>query len=282
MLNLRLRPTNGRLRWVVGLGLLALICIQCASPTSAVNEEQLVTGVNGKLVGKLSAPMANRLERLAREDHIALLEWCKENYLSTVQDYTCTFIKRENINGKVDAAQVIDVKFRERPFSVAMVWLENAPIGDRCLYVEGEHDNQMLVRPKGMLSFVGTQRRGPESPEVMANTLRPITLFGFGRGLDSLIDVYQVAAERGELDQRFAGYKMVDGRETIVLERLLPPSDDYPAWRTLTYIDVQTLLPVCIEAWDWNEQLDSRYIYTDLRLNVGLTAGDFEPTACGM
>jgi hypothetical protein len=115
-----------------------------------------------------------------------------------VQDYTCTFLKWERINGKQDPGQEINVKFLNEPFSVAMRWQKNPPIGDRCLYVEGKYDGNMLVRPKGMLSLIGTVRRKPDSPEVMANTLRPISLFGFRRGLESLVQVYELAARQGD------------------------------------------------------------------------------------
>ena len=48
------------------------------------------------------------------------------------------------------------------------------------------------------------------------------------------------------------------------------------------YIDVENLVPVCIEAFDWNGQRTSQYVYSNVRLNVGLGSKDFEPEACGI
>ena len=273
------RPTNGRIRLAVGLGLLALICIQCVNPTEAVRETDLFGSAR---IDTASEPVAQRLETLAATDPIALLTLCIKHYDKTIGDYTCTFIKRERIQGKDGASQEIRVKFLDRPFSVAMRWVKNAPIGDRCLFVEGKHDGNVLIRPKGLLSLIGTVKRKPDSNAVMANTLRPISLFGFRRGLQSLLDVYELAASRGDLKTSFGGYRSVAGRNTLVLERLLPARDDYPAKKTRIYIDLELLVPVCIEAWDWDGNLESRYIYKDIKVNTGLSADDFTPQANGL
>ena len=275
-------PTGRHIRWTVGVGLLGLACLQCASPSEAFKEADLICSINGQEVGKVSPPMAARIEKLCQSDHLALLRLCLANYDRNVQDYTCTFIKRERLHGKDGQGQEIKVKFLNKPFSVAMRWVKNAPIGDRCLYVEGKHEGNMLVRPKGLLKWVGTVRRKPDSPEVLANTLRPINMFGFRRGLARLIGVYELAGKRGELETAFEGYKMVAGRKTAVLVRTLPARQEYPAAITRIYIDTQRLLPLCIEAWDWDGKLDSRYIYKDVTINVGLTSEDFDPAKNGL
>jgi hypothetical protein len=41
-------------------------------------------------------------------------------------------------------------------------------------------------------------------------------------------------------------------------------------------------VPICIESWDWNGQMESRYIYKDVRINVGLTQDDFAPEKNGL
>ena len=278
-----LRLTNRRLRWIVGFALLGLVCIQCTRPSDAgFQDDGLVRSISGREVGELSDAQVQRLEVLARTDPIALLEQCRDHSAQTVRDYTCTFIKQERMDGVLGQVQEMRVKFLARPHSVAMHWTVNAPISDRVLYVEGSNDDQILLRPKGLLSWMGTVRRQPDSPQVMANTLRPITIFGFERSLESLIEVYRLASQRGELRTEFLGYRSVAGRPALVLSRELPPRDDYPAARTLTYIDPKLMAPIAFEAWDWDGQLSSRYIFKDIRINVGLTPDDFTPRANGL
>ncbi len=277
-----LRPTNRQIRLIVGLGILALVCTQCVNRTEAVHEDDLFTDADGNTVGGEAGSLAERVDELANNDQIALLKLCLGNYDGTIRDYTCTLIKQEQINGEKGAPQEIKVKFLDHPFSVAMQWVKNAPIGDRCLYVEGKNDGNMLIRPKGLLSLIGTVKRKPDSEAVMANTLRPINLFGFRRGLRSLLRVYELADSRGDLTVTCTGHENVDGRRTVVLQRILPVRDDYPAEKTLIYIDTERLLPVCIKAWNWDGTFQSQYIYSDVRLNTGLTSDDFAPEKNGL
>jgi outer membrane lipoprotein-sorting protein len=97
----------------------------------------------------------------------------------------------------------------------------------------------------------------------------------------SLLEVYELAAERGELDTEYLGLREVAGRRCLMLRRTLPAREDYPAKVTDVYIDTELLVPVCIEAIDWNDQFESRYVYTDIRINTGLTPADFTEEAAG-
>ena len=276
-----LRPTNRRIRYLVGCLLVGLFCIQC-----------IPTGDNGAgsvviAKGQFGNPedALEKLVHLAKTDHIALLEHCQDHYVRSYRDYVCTLFKQERIKGALGKEQEIQVKFRQSPFSVAMEWLRNAPIGDRVLYVEGKYDDKMIVRPKSgfpQLLTGGSVRRKPDGADAMKNTLRPVNLFGFHRGMRELIKVYREAKEAGHLKQAFGEFAEVAGRRAVVLERYLPPERDYPAWKTLIYIDVDYLVPICIEGFDWEQRLSSRYVYKDIQFNVGLTEDDFLPEANGI
>ncbi len=279
MLKRILRPTNRRIRLAVGLLIAGLFCIQCTR-TEAFKESTLVQSISGKDVGKASSDDLAAVEHLARTDHIALLERCLKHYQGRYEDYTCTFIKQEKIHGKLKDEQWIDVKFMDTPFSVALDWKKNAPIGEAVLYVEGKYDDKMLVRPRGFLNaLVGTQMRQPDGPEAMQNTLRPVNMFGFERALENLLKVYREADENDDLKEAYGGYADVAGRKAVALIRYLPPTHDYPAYKTIVYVDVERMVPVCIEGYDWDEQITSRYIYKDVKFNVGLTPDDFLPEA---
>lgn len=225
---------------------------------------------------------ADTMEAMARTDHIALLEKCLAHCRSQYKDYTCDFMKQERIAGQLSKEQDIEAKFRQSPFSVSLFWTRNSPSGDRLLYVEGEWDNQVLVRPAGLLSIIGTVKRPTAGPETFRAALHPVTDFGFERGLISLLSVYSQAKKAGDLKQEFGGYAEVAGRKTIVLVRYLPPGDQYPSHKNLTYIDLEYQVPTLIEGYDGQGQLSYRYMYTDIHFNKGLTAHDFLPEANDM
>lgn len=292
MLKRILRPTNRRIRLLVGLFLAGLFCIQCTR-TEGIGESTLVKPIDitGHRFGENSPEVVAEIEQLAKTDHIALLERCLANYEASYQDFTCTFIKEEVIRGEHTGVQEIQVKHTASPFRVVLAWTKNAPLGDRVIYEEGKRGNMMLVRPRGKIIrlIVPSVLEKPDGPRAMSSTLRPVNMFGFGRGLKSLIKVYRQAKAAGDMKTSFGGYARVGGdpengeggRNCVVLIRYLPPKDDYPAWKTLTYIDVDYLLPICVEGYDWDENLQCRYIYKDLKFNVGLTEDDFSPEANG-
>ena len=175
------------------------------------------------------------------------------------------------------------MKFKEKPFSVVLSWFQNKPIGERVIYVEGKWNGQMLVMPKGWRrTLVGDQFRKPDCKEAMQNTLRPVNIFGFKRGMQSLLKVYGQAKKAGHLDQRFGGRVKIEGRECIVLVRYLPAKNDYPAWETEVYIDLEYLVPIRIEGKNWDKKISCIYQYKNVTFNVGLKDSDFRAEANGM
>jgi len=100
--------------------------------------------------------------------------------------------------------------------------------------------------------------------------------------MEELIKVYCEARDAGHLKEAFGGFADVAGRKTVVIERYLPAAGNYPAWKTLLYIDLEFLVPVCIEGYDWDKQLSSRYVFENVRFNTGLTDDDFLPEANDM
>ena len=258
---------------MVGVFLAGLFCIQCTR-SDAFRESRYISAISGMTFGQNAPDVINEIENLAKTDHIALLEMCLKNYNSNYRDFSCTFIKEERIHGQLSAEQHIQVKHLSSPFSVALHWTKNPPIGDAVLYVEGKYKNQMIVRPRGLLKLlVPSVLRKPDGPQAMNSTLRPVNMFGFGRGLESLISVYRQAEKAGDLKTTFGGYAQIGadpeteipGRKCFVLIRYLPPKNDYPAYKTVIYIDAEYLIPICIEGFDWDEKLQCRYLYKDLK-----------------
>jgi hypothetical protein len=275
-----LRPTNRKIRLAVGLMLTALFCIQCVGTSEADREaDKFSVMMSGETVGKNAPSVLQKVEKLAKTDHAELLEFCRSAYDQRVQDYTCTLIKQERLKGSLGKPQVIACKYMRDPFSVALAWKKNAGRADRVLFVKGKYGNQMLARPAGFLSFIGTVKRDPDGPEAMKSTLRPINQFGFANSMRSLEEVYELAEKRGELTESFKGFGVHEetGRKAAILVRELPAREGYPAARTVTYIDTEYLVPTIVEGYDWDGKLRCRYIFKDIKFNVGLTESDFLP-----
>jgi len=218
-----------------------------------------------------------RLEHLARTDHIALLKWSLDNYRKNVRDYTTIFSKQERINGKLKPTQEMSVCFKEQPFSLLMEWEKNAGVIDKLLYVEGSYDNQMIVHPTGIFSWVKSVKRQPDCKRARKANLRTCDQFGFARNLQNLLRIYDQAQKKNDLHTSFLGFNEVLGRRCITIERKLPPRKNYPDARMVINLDVEHLLPIDLCSYDWQGNLISRYTYGNLKVNTGLTNNNFLP-----
>jgi hypothetical protein len=229
------------------------------------------------------------LMALAREDHVALLEMCQQNFLDqNISDYTCVLLRQERLAGLLHQAQEVDVKFREEPFSVAMAWTVNPGDGDRCIYVDGwwldeNGTTQLLVRPTGFLVQLATSGsvfRLPDEDDVMRGTRKPITLFGFKNMFTGLLTGYAQARANGDSDEQVLGWAEITGRQCIVLQRTIQsPWDDSVVPITKIFIDRDTLLPVRVEGYALDDELLFTYEYDQIVMDVGLTDADFTPQA---
>src|SRR5947207_2722061 len=71
-------------------------------------------------------PEAERMASLAEKDPVAFLETCLRRQAREVKTYTVTLQKQERLNGNLEKKELIDVSFREEPFSVLFRWKEGA------------------------------------------------------------------------------------------------------------------------------------------------------------
>src|SRR5579871_485780 len=96
--------------------------------------------------------------------------------LEGVSDYTATFIKQERVDGSdLQEVQTIHMKLRHAPFSVYMKWLVG-PVGQEVLYVDGLHDNRMLVKKGGRMGkLLPSVKLDPHGSLAMGESRHPVT-----------------------------------------------------------------------------------------------------------
>lgn len=296
------RPSNRRVRILVGLLLAGLLIVQVAqSGATGLSQTNTVAVIDENEIVTSEPDLLQKLCTLAETDHLALLKLCRAELKKGNYDrYTATFIKQEQIRGQLKSEQHIKAKFMAEPFSVVMTWVKNPPAGNALVYVEGKFPDkngksQMLVQPTSQFLrrlVGGSVPRLPDGPDAMRNTLRPCTLFGFENSLESLIRVYENARKNGDSNEQW-GYRdektgqdvkfaEVDGRKCIVLVRLLPRKEGYPAKKTITFIDLEYLLPVRVIGYDWNDNFFCNYEYRDVDFSAELTKDSFTPEANGI
>jgi hypothetical protein len=219
------------------------------------------------------------IEELIRNDHIGLFKRAIAKYEENITDYTGTFHKQERIEGKLHDKQVIAFKFKETPYSLLMTWKENPGRADKLLYVKGQYDGKMIIHPTGIMRWKKSLRRDPMGKDVMEENLNPCTEFGLGNAMKRILRDYQLAKDNGDLKAAYLGEKVIDSRPCALIERIFPEKKMYRYKRLVTAIDREHLVPVHMEATMWNGDLHSRYIFEDLRFNLGLEDKSFTPEA---
>lgn len=228
------------------------------------------------------------LAALAERDPMDLVRRGIERYDREVRAYRCVFIKQELLPDGISEVQEIEVRYRESPRTVYMLWLKNADQARRALYADSpeyvDKNGQKVARvePAGAIArlFVSDVKVLVDGAEAKKSSRRGIDEFGFRAAYDLLMKYNTLAAERGVLDLKYGGTGEIDGRPTFKLIRNLPyvgPAGAYPDARMVLHIDQEWLLPVAIYSYaDAAErELLGSYVYTKVELNPPFTEADF-------
>jgi hypothetical protein len=219
------------------------------------------------------------MERLARTNPVGFLEQCLRRYDRDVRGYTAILRKQERIDGKLQKTEVIEVAFRERPYSVYLHWLENPHQADALAYVEGENGGNMLVRPSlGLLRSLIVQR-DPEGDEVRQSGRYTLKQFGIKKGMERTLAGWRAAQKKGELHVAYEGevpLKEAGNRPCVKLHRtrFARPEKDGVADLTV-YFDKENWLQIGSVLKDAEGNLVGSYYFKDVRLNPEFKANQF-------
>lgn len=215
------------------------------------------------------------------------LDWAQMslNVCNQVRDYTFTFVKREEIKGKLTDYEAMSMKIRQQPFSLYIYTLgPTQPKGQEVIYVEGRNNGKVVAHVTGFRhKLVGAISLDPNAPELLEGNRHGPTSAGFKNLLTKLVTAYSDAMKEGEAAVRVIPGAKVDNRNCTCVEVSHPQQRPNHAMQmTRVFYDDETRLPIRFEAYGWPTQpgqqppLIEEYTYRDVRINVGLTDADFD------
>jgi hypothetical protein len=224
-------------------------------------------------------PSNDEMERLARRDPIAFLEMCIRRYDREVKSYTAILKKQERIDGKLERSELIDIAFREDPFSVLMRWKEGARRADALLYVKGENGNQLLIHPTGVFSVAGIVSRDPYGTDAKKGGRYALPEFGIKIGMQRTLASWERARKANALHIEYLGIKRVKEAGNLncwVLKRTdyAKPEDDGIRELT-TYIDTENWLQLGTVLKGEEGKLIGEYFFRNVTLNPEFKPGTF-------
>lgn len=217
-----------------------------------------------------------------------VVRWCEDavRQIEGLRDYTCTFKKREFIDGRLNEQQVLFVKSRPTPLSVYLYFLTPNDIrGQEAIYVEGRNDNRLVAHPVGIKkTLVGTMSLAPTDAYAMEGNRHPITDFGLKRLCERYLEGSRADMNYGECDVQVIENAQVEGRACTCIQTTHPmPRREFKYHLTRLYVDNEWNIPLRYESYAWPQQagqsppLIEEYTYSQLKLNVGLSDADFDP-----
>lgn len=220
------------------------------------------------------------------------VRWAKASLeeLKNVEDYSCTMVKHERIDGELQDEEWMYVKVRHEPFSVYTLFRKpKGKKGQEAIYVDGANDNKLLAHGTGLKEIFGTVSLDPASKMAMEGNRYPITELGIRRLLERLIEVGEADSQYGECEVKTIkeGVKVRD-RKCICIQVTHPKRrSNFIFHKAKIYIDEELNLPIRYEAYDWPESrggepvLMEEYTYLDLKLNNGFADTDFDTKNSG-
>lgn len=201
-----------------------------------------------------------------------------------VEDYTCTFTKRERIDGKLGEPHVMVMKARSSPRSIYFRFVKPKK-GREAIYVAGRHKGHVLAHDVGLFKVIaGSMLLDPAGETAMEGCRHPITEAGIGSLIDTVTREWERELTPDESRVEIDPDLMIGTRRCTLIETVHPGRrSDFLFHKVRLYIDHDLGLPVRFEAYDWPARsgaappLVEEYAYTDLKVNVGLSDHDFDP-----
>lgn len=217
------------------------------------------------------------------DEPLRLLKEARQSF-QRVRDYSCLLVKRERINDQIGPDQVIQMKCRNQPFSVALTWIgPTNMVGQEAYFVLGQNDNKLRVKGAGGLGLFGYVTLGPNDGRLTSSSKHSITEAGIGNLLDRLEKGWQREQQLGLTRVNIAEYEY-NNRNCWRVETIHPASarDQFLHYRNIIYFDKEHKLPIRLECYDWPKSpSDTRgpiseiVSFAHLKLNVGLTDDQF-------
>ena len=257
-------------------------------PAANLPEGAITAGVNQKMIDQADHPFEPLL-KIAKQSLDEIDAKCR--------DYTTTLVSKVRADGELQEEKYIFCKIRHPsdwsedetnppkiPFSVYSKFLApKATMGQEAIWIKGQNKGKMIAHPNGVKNLFRVHL-DPEDPLAMKGNLHPMYEIGFRNLLVKMVEIGEQDMRHGETSVKIKREVEINERLCTTFEVVHPVKRDHFEFHIARiYIDDELNIPIAYEGFLWPEKagedpvLLERYIYTNIKLNVGLTDKDFDP-----
>jgi len=251
------------------------------NPANATQSDEATSPSN------INADDSEAMATLKRK--VAFLEQ-GEQFLAGVDCYTATLAKQEMVGDELLEEQIIQLKCRQKPFSVYLAWTAG-DIGREVIYVDGENNGKMIAHDGGWKARLPAFNLDPNCRLAMRDSRYPVTHAGFAALTTMMLELHREdVAKKAELACRAEEDQIFDGRPCTVFTTEYSSQASSPTYRkSITYIDNEWKLPVHSMHFEWpaagkngdtanpdDSTLIESYSFTDVDMGCALSESDFD------
>jgi hypothetical protein len=199
-----------------------------------------------------------------------------------IRDYSCTFVKRENVDGQLGDYQHIYMKVMHEPFSVYMSFIKPFT-GREVVYVAGQNEGKLVALDTGVKRYLGKMNLDPQGTMAMKGNRHPITSVGIRNLCGKLIKMGEEEMKYAECEVTTNPDTKINGRSTTMVQIVHPtPRQNFRYHVGRIFFDNEHRIPIHYDAFSWpatagaKPPLEESYTYQNLKLNNNFTARDFD------
>ncbi len=256
-----------------------------SEPELDLPENCLTIGISQKTIDAAEHPL---------EPLIELAESTLDEIDRTVQDYTATMSSQVFVDGILQDEKYLACKIRNKhtlddgtevPFSVYTRFLKPENVaGQEAIWVSGRNNDKLIAHATGLMNLKRVHL-DPDGRIAMSGNRYPIRDIGMRNLVVKMIDFAKKDRQHDECNVSIKRNVIVNGRTCTVIEAVHPfERPHFEAHISRIYLDDERNIPIAFEGYLWPKNegdeppLLEKYYYTDVKLNVGLSDEDFDPS----
>jgi hypothetical protein len=196
-----------------------------------------------------------------------------------VRDYTCTYVKKERVNGAIKDDQIAQMVVRTNPLAIRLkIVAPKNDVGREIVYVADAKGPKIRTKSAGTIGLVGWSSIDPNDPKASAGTRQPVSDAGIGRLIEKVAADHAAAMANGKPPVVLATPAVYDKRPSVRLDVTDATADGvHHPFRSVVWFDKQTNLPMRRETYDRRGGLIDCASYIDVRYNLGVNDSIFNP-----